>query len=130
MATLAYPIDVRNLGRLPERIADAEIRPHLESAGRMLFGWIGDYSQAAGDNRDAAKEAECSIAMALMIPVLHTFFTEGAPKYTKEIGEVEFMFHNPSQSEQVARRWMDRARDAIRRYRANAAETDMDFFAI
>jgi hypothetical protein len=129
MTPLSYPTDVRVIGRLPERIADAEIRPHLQSAGRVLFGWIGDYSQAAGDDFEAAKEAECCICMALMIPILHTFFTEGAPKYTKEIGEVEFMFHNPAQSAEVAEHWMDRARGAVRRYQAES-ESGLQFFAI
>lgn len=116
--------NVREIGKLPgtEKLPDVMILPHLESACRVLRRWIGDYSSNTGDDYDACLEAECCIAMSLLIPVFNTFYTEGAPGMQKEIGNMDFLFHNPEQAKQVALYWEERARQAIKHLQTESSE--------
>jgi len=125
----AYPPDVRSIGRLPDEFSDDQIRPHLDSADRRIRSRLGDIETPTAEGRAALVEAEACICMALLIPVLNTFFTQGAPKYLKETTEVEFMFHSPEQAKSVSRAWFDRASQAISDYR-KTTESSLDWFAI
>jgi len=119
---LALISDVRALGNLPASslMPDDIITPQLDSAARELESWIGDYSSATGAKRNAVVEAECCITMAYLIPVLNTFYTHGAPTIQKEIGEMDFMFHNPEDAKIVADQWMARAKSRVRAYAEHA----------
>jgi len=131
---LAFSTDVREVGRLPDQLTEAVIRPHLDAAARELARWIGDYeAEAAGDDgiseakRAAVVEAECCITMAFGVPVWNTFYTAGMASLTKEVGEMDFIFHSPRDLDGVVRRWMDRARGAVADY---LAESDLGWVAI
>jgi len=113
---LAIIPDVRSLGGLPEAVEDAVIKPHLESAARRIKKIIGDYEavDAVAEDEDAIIEAEACMTMYLLLPVLHTFYTQGLPGMQKELGDMEFLFHNPDQMFQVRQNWHDRAVEAVR----------------
>lgn len=125
----AYPVDVRSLGRLPDEFSDDQIRPHLKSADRRIRSWVGEPAEPTPEAREALAEAEACVCLSLMVPVLNVFYTQGAPRYLKQVGEIEFMFHSPEQAGSVARAWMDRAKAAVRSYRETTSQ-GLDWIAI
>lgn len=133
MATLSTVSEVRALGNLPAsaKLDDAIIQPHLDSAGRELTTWIGDYSTAAGDKLADCKEAEQCLTMAYLLPVLNTLYTQGAVSIQKELGEIDLMFHSPEDTETVVEKWVDRARSRMTQYvNLGGATKPMGWYAI
>jgi len=115
---LATINDVRQLGRLPDssKLPDEYIQPHLDAAERELTRWIGNYSDAGGDKLNACIEAECCICIAYLLPVLNTFYTQGITSLQKELGEMDFLFHSPSDLEKLQNQWLERARNRVADY--------------
>ena len=118
MAALTTIDDIRAYGNLPpkEKLDDTVIQPHLNSAVREITRWIGDYSGATGDKKDACKEAEACLTMAYLLPVLNTLYTEGVATIQKEIGEMELMFHSPEETKSLVEYWEERAREVLAEY--------------
>ena len=110
--------ELRVFGKLPviAQLPDATITPHLASAGRELACWIGDYSAAAGDKLESCKEAEQCIAMAYLVPVLNTLYTEGTTTLQSELGGMNVRFHDQNDQKMLAEMWMDRARSRVAQY--------------
>ena len=76
------PDDVRLLGGLPEEIADERLRPHLESAERLVWQ-VSGYTAADPATLDEAvlsrlREAAGCFAISYALPVLNTFFLANA----------------------------------------------------
>lgn len=110
--------EVRVFGKLPAsgQLPDATITPHLDSAGRELTYWVGDYSTASGDKLAACKEAEQCICMAYLVPVLNTLYTEGTTTLQSELGGMNVRFHDQNDQKMLAEMWMDRARSRVAEY--------------
>ena len=131
--SLSTASDVRALGNLPPvgKLPDAIIQPHLDSAGRELKTWIGDYSAATGEKVADCKEAECCICLAYLLPVLNTLYTNGVVSLQKEIGDVELMFHSPEDLQLVAERWLARAKARVAQHSAaESGGASVRFYAI
>jgi hypothetical protein len=114
MAALSSIAEVRTLGRLPDaiKLPDMFIQPHLDAANRELIRWIGDYSGVTGSQIAQCKEAEGCLCIAYLLPVMNTFFTQGAITIQKEIGDMDFLFHSPDDLEKLIEYWMNRAKKA------------------
>ena len=120
--SLASISDVRRIGRLPdsEKLPDADIAVHLESASRELTAWIGSYeSDADAEKQEACTEAECCITMAYLLPTMNTLFPGTLSGIEKQIGESEFSYHSPEQTRQLREFWMSRARSRMTPYMVN-----------
>ncbi len=118
MAPLSTVTEVRALGNLPasDKLADPIIEPHLSSASRELTSWIGDYSSATEDKLADCKEAEGCLAIAYLLPVLNTMYTNGIVSLQKELGEIELMFHSPDDMDKVIDKWRERAQSRMASY--------------
>lgn len=131
---LATLENVRAIGNLPvaAKLPDAVLSPHLERGARELAKWVGSYSAATGDFRAACIDAECCLTMYYSLPVLNTFFTQGITTLQKEVGEMDFLFHNPDDLEKVRRMWWDRARDDVDDYlgQDSSGESKIGFYAV
>lgn len=130
--TLATIQDVRDLGNLPDetKLVDGVLSPHLASAERELYKWIGDYSSATGDKRKRCVEAEACLTMSFAIPVLNTFFTEGITTLQKELGEMDFQFHSVDDLDELVEYWRDRARGAVAEWLHQGERKQMGWFAV
>jgi hypothetical protein len=121
---LAEISDVRRIGRLPdpEKLPDADIAVHLESASRELTTWVGSYeTDGDAEKQKACSEAECCIAMAYLLPTLNTLFPRTLYSIEKQVGETEFSYHSPGQIRELREFWMSRARSRMMPYLSNAA---------
>jgi hypothetical protein len=114
---LASIEQVRQLGGLPPaaKLADAKITPHLEAAARELRRKLGDYSSRTGDERADCIDAECSIALAYLIPVLNIICPEGLNTVQKEYGDLGLNFYDADDQKTLIKMWRDRADSAIAR---------------
>ena len=124
--------NVRDLGNLPDatKLDDRIILPHLVTAERELIKWIGEYSSATGLKRTAIIEAESALTLSFALPVLNTFFTEGITTLQKEIGEIDFQFHDPSDVNELVEYWRDRARDAVTEWLQEGDQKRIGMYAI
>jgi len=114
---IAACVDVKVIGKLPCEIECDLIETHLESASRELERWIGEYSDSDEKKRADCFEAECCLAIAYLLPTLNTFYTEGVTTLSKEVGQVDFQFHNPQQVGVIAKTWIERAERCVAAYR-------------
>lgn len=132
MAVFADVQDVRDIGNLPDatKLDDRIIIPHLVTAERELIKWIGTYTRATGDKQTAILEAEACLTMSYVLPVLNTFFTEGISTIQKEIGEIDFQFHDPSDVTELVTYWENRARDAVSEWLQEGDQKRIGFHAI
>jgi len=117
MAALATIAEVRQLGGLPvsTKLNDSKIEPHLEAASRQLRREVGDYSGYAGDDLADCKDAECSLCMAYLIPVLNMICPEALSTVQKEYGDLGLNFYGADDQQTVIEMWRDRASAAISR---------------
>lgn len=113
---LNAPSDIRELGGLPDGIADGKIAPQIGRAARELKRLIGEYETSTGEKAERCKEAEGCLTMAYLVPVLNTFYTAGVTTLQKEIGQLEFLFHSPEQVNAVVERWRSDAEKAVSEY--------------
>jgi len=115
MAALATITEVRQLGGLPDstKLADAKIDPHLQAASRELARWLGDYSTYTGDDLADCKDAECSLTMAFLIPVLNVLCPEAITTIQKEYGDIGLNFYDADDQEKIVLMWTGRANRAI-----------------
>ena len=129
---LATTTQVRELGGLPTAVTDSKITPQQGPACRELTRWVGDYSSATGTMLADCIEAEICLTMYYLLPVLNTFFTQGVSTLQKEIGEMDFLFHNPDDMEKVRDMWLDRARGAVSDYMGqdSSGRPSIGFYAI
>lgn len=128
--SLATLTDVRSMGNIPSGIGDAVLQPHLDSAARELKDWIGTYTGATGDKRARCIEAECCLTIAFALPVLNTFYTPGIPTIQKELGELDFMFHDVDDLDKLIEKWKDRARSAVANWVDLGDKKRIGWFAI
>ena len=114
---LASIEQVRQLGGLPAaaKLADAKIEPHLAAAARELKRQVGDYSYRTGDERADCIDAECSITMAYLLPVLNMICPEGLNSVQKEYGDLGLNFYDADDQKTLIAMWMGRADKAITR---------------
>jgi hypothetical protein len=131
---LATPDDVRDIGRLPAteaQLGEDVIVPHLDAAARELCRWLGDYETTTDrDKKAACIEAECCLAMANLLPVLNTFYTAGLPTLQKELGDLDFIFHNPDDLQKIISAWRSRAYNAVAFYQYVADDPTANWVAI
>lgn len=130
--SLATIQNVRDIANLPDitKLADTVLQPHLSSAERLLYKWIGSYTGAAGDKRTRCIEAESCLTMYYATPVLNTFFTEGITTLQKELGDMDFLFHRPDELETIQQTWHDRARDAVAEWLNEGDRPPIGYYAI
>ena len=114
---LASIAEVRQLGGLPDdtKLADTKIEPHLNAAARELRREIGDYTTRTGDEKDDCIDAECSIALAYLMPVLNVICPEGLNTVQKEYGDLGLNFYDANDQKILIKMWTDRAAKAIAR---------------
>lgn len=113
---IATPLNVREIGGLPDEVEEPKILAALSSAERRLKRWIGGYSDASGDKKEACIEAEVCFAMINLLPILNTFYPEMFSKAQVEVGETDFVFNKPGNLEILKKHWLDRAREAVSEY--------------
>jgi hypothetical protein len=133
MAALVSITEVRTLGRLPDavKLPDSIIQPHLDGANRELERWIGAYNAAVAPQLGRVKEAEACICLAYLMPVINTFYTQGITTLQKEMGDMEYLFHTPTEAKALSDMWMERARMAVQAdINANAVKSVIGWYAI
>ncbi len=116
---LATITNVRALGRLPdsEKLTDADVQVQLDSAARELKSWIDTYeSTTDADKANACVEAESCICMAYLLPVINTLFTQESTVLQRQIGETDFLFLSPEDTQTQQEYWMNRARGRMAEY--------------
>jgi len=107
--------EVRQFGGLPDsdKLADAKITPHLDSAARELKRWIGDYSSVTGDDLDAVKDAEMCLCMSNLITVLNVICPEAITTIQQEYGELGLNFYDANDQATLREYWHSRALNAV-----------------
>ena len=114
---LASILEVRQLGGLPDstKLADSKIEPHLNAAARELRREIGDYTTRTGDEKEDCVDAEASLALAYLMPVLNVICPEGLNTVQKEYGDLGLNFYDANDQKILIKMWTDRAGRAIAR---------------
>lgn len=122
------PDDVRALGGLPEEVSDERLRPHIESAKRLVWQVSGyDASDLAALDEavlSRLREAAGCFAISYALPVLNTFFLANAERVPRDVAEVsDYQFHDAADIVKLARLWEQRGYEALRGLRPGGVVT-------
>jgi len=103
---------VRDLASLPAEVVDSKLAPHIKRAQKDVEKETGTL---AADFNDFENDAAGCFAMYYAVPVLNTFYLEGADKVARQTGEMDdFVFSNPDDVEKIQAYWEKRAKTALK----------------
>lgn len=125
--------EIRTLGRLPDiaKLPDAVVQPHLDSAVSEMKRLVGSgYASSTGEKLAACKEAEICFTIANLLPVMNTFFPQEASVVQKQIGDTDFIFHDPDNLMKMVEYWRRRAMEKIETYLQAASDRQVYWGAV
>ncbi len=105
--------DIRRFAKLPEKVSDEVIHPHLERGIRFVEKRAGrEITDAEGD-KDWREAAMC-MTMYFLLPVINTMYLDGASSFARESDDMtDYVFCSPSQVVTIQNYWKNRAEGII-----------------